>query len=160
MQSKIEGTTETTCLTSFRQHWAEAQIDGPMQTIARYDELAKLLITIGGFLLAVLAAAYSYMGKGSGAAIAPRTKAISVVVFIFMFLFFVCTAAVCLPQPMRLAGKILDLKDDEGLKCDIRVWCYDIEKVIWKKRVLLGLAILFFVISFLVMAFFLLNLLG
>lgn len=49
------------CLRSLKAHWAEAQIDGPLQTIARYDDVAKLLITIGGFLLAVLAAGYSQM---------------------------------------------------------------------------------------------------
>ena len=50
------------CLDTFKRHWAEAQIDGPMQTVARYDDVAKLLITIGGFTLAALAALIRAVG--------------------------------------------------------------------------------------------------
>lgn len=32
------------------QHWAKARIDGPMQVVARFDEAAKQLITVGGLL--------------------------------------------------------------------------------------------------------------
>ncbi|HYY95265.1 MAG TPA: hypothetical protein VE713_12170, partial [Pyrinomonadaceae bacterium] len=77
------------CRTSFRKHWAEAQIDGPMQAIARYDDVAKLLITIGGFLLTVLAAGYSTMLKDLRASISVSlTTRISGVIFASMLMFF------------------------------------------------------------------------
>jgi len=59
------------CFNSFIKHWAEARIDGPMQAIARYDDVAKLMTTIGGFLQAVLAAGYSLMVKELYASRAP-----------------------------------------------------------------------------------------
>ncbi len=51
-QNQTEETnTNQVCSNSFRKHWAEAQIDGPMHEVIRYDDVAKLLITIGGFVL-------------------------------------------------------------------------------------------------------------
>jgi hypothetical protein len=115
------------CRTSFKQHWAVAQIDGPMQTIARYDDVAKLLITIGGFLLAVLAGGYSAMVKDLRPYIdLALAKRISMIVLLSMLCFFICAACVCLPQPARMAGKILALKAGEDLDKDIEDWCKDI----------------------------------
>src|SRR5437773_4925727 len=53
--------------TSFQQsfeaiveHWAIARIDGPVDTISRYDEAAKQLITLGGLLQGVYVAAFAF----------------------------------------------------------------------------------------------------
>ena len=88
------------CLRSFKTHWAEAQIDGPMQAVGRYDDLAKLLITIGGFVLAMIAGGYSAMLKASGDAI-NKSHAMSTTVIILgsMLAFFVSAAMVCVWQP-------------------------------------------------------------
>ena len=94
------------CLNAFREHWAQAQIDGPMNTIARYDDVAKLLITIGGFLLAVLVQSYSAMLKEPGTRAQMKTK--SQVIFYLILIFFATAAGVCLPQPKRLAWSSLD----------------------------------------------------
>ena len=135
-----------------------------MQAIARYDDVAKLLITIGGFLLAVLAAGYSTMLKDLRESISvPLTTKISVAIFASMLMFFTCAAAVCFPQPKMLALRILlneGNEDNEDLKTVMKVWCENIDKVILIKRILLFLATYFFILSFLVMSFFLLNLLG
>ena len=148
------------CLTSFKIHWAKAQIDGPMQTVARYDDVAKLLITIGGFLLAVLAGGYSAMVKDlRGSINVTQTKTISLIVFVSMLIFFISAAAVCFPQPKRMAMRILELNGDEDLTKCVKVWCDDIGRIIKIKRILLGLATGFFIISFLVMILLLLNLL-
>jgi hypothetical protein len=149
------------CLTSFKKHWAEAQIDGPMQEIARYDDVAKLLVTIGGFLLTVLAAGYSIMLKDIHASInVPLTTIISGVILFSMLMFFVCAAGVCYPHPERMAGKILNSTGDKDLTDCMTAWCASIDKVISRKRLLLGLAIFFFILSFLVVSFLLLNLLS
>lgn|GEM_PF-6893678 len=51
------------CLNSIIEHWAKARIDGPMQALARYDDAAKHLITIGGFLQGGLIAVYSVLDR-------------------------------------------------------------------------------------------------
>jgi hypothetical protein len=35
------------------EHWAKARIDGPMQVVARFDEAAEQLITLGGIFQGV-----------------------------------------------------------------------------------------------------------
>jgi hypothetical protein len=147
------------CSNSFKHHWAEAQIDGPMQAIAHYDDVAKLLITIGGFLLAVLAASYSVMLKDlRGAIDLVHARNTSKWIFGSMLVFFVSAAAVCFPQPKMRAGEILRAENDEDLKCHINNWCTNIFRVLVIKKVLLGIATLSFIISFLVLMSLLLSL--
>lgn len=147
-----------TCLRSLRTHWAQAQIDGPMQTIARYDEAAKILITIGGFVLGGLAAIYSEMIKNSpGLLQRPLMKPVSILILILISMFFFFTGWACFPQPKSMAGRILALKGDEDLNCEVRSWCDDVDEVIGKKTLRLRCATLFFALSFLVMVFFLLK---
>jgi hypothetical protein len=140
------------CLRSFKTHWAEAQIDGPMQAVARYDDLAKLLITIGGFVLALIAGGYSTMLKGSGDAM-NKSHAMSTTVMILgsMLAFFLSAAMVCVWQPKPRALQIMDAKDDEALTREIKEWCGNIGRVILWKKICLGFTTFFFVLSFLVM---------
>jgi hypothetical protein len=147
------------CSNSFKHHWAEAQIDGPMQAIARYDDVAKLLITIGGFLLAVLAAGYSVMLRdlrGTMDLVNARNR--SKWIFCSMLIFFVSAAAVCFPQPKMRAGEILKAETDEDLKCHINSWCENMFRVLIIKKVLLGIATVSFILSFLVLMSLLLSL--
>ena len=51
------------CLNSIIEHWAESRIDGPMEALARYDDAAKYMITIGGFLQTALIAVYTALDK-------------------------------------------------------------------------------------------------
>lgn len=147
------------CLSSFKAHWAQAQIDGPMQTIARYDDVAKLLITIGGFLLAVLAAGYSVMIRDlRGKINVDQARTISTIVFVSMLVFFLSAAAVCFPQPQIRASKILELENDDALNSEIADWCENLRKVILKKRIFLGVSTFSFIISFLVMMLLMLSL--
>ena len=156
-----EAPNNQVCLNSFREHWAKSQIDAPMQAIARYDDVAKLLITIGGFLLAVLAAGYSVMLRDLRPYMnVPHAKNTSEVVFIAMLVFFVCAAAVCFPQPKMRAAEIMTLQGDEDLKEHITDWCKSLSRVIVIKKVLLLLATLSFITSFLVMMLLLLQLLS
>ena len=133
------------CLNSFKKHWAEAQIDGPMQTIARYDDVAKLLITIGGFLIAVLANGYSAMLRDRATIDTTRVKATSYWVFGLMLLFFVAAALVCYFQPRMRAFEIMNRRDDEDLTEEIKGWCANLRRVLIVKRSLLYLAIISFV---------------
>lgn len=152
------------CFNSFIEHWAKARIDGPMQAIARYDDVAKLLITIGGFLQTVLVAIYSFMVKELYASNTPVNvfwmKTVSVVIFLSLLLFFICAAAVCFPQPSIQAKEILKYKGNEDLTEDIERWCKNINHTINIKRRLLISATFFFIMSFLVMIALLLDLLN
>jgi hypothetical protein len=150
--------TNKVCLNSFKKHWAEAQIDGPMQTIARYDDVAKLLITIGGFLLAVLANGYSAMLRDRATIDTTRIKATSYWVFGLMLLFFVAAALVCYFQPRMRAFEIMKRRDDEDLTQEITAWCVDLRRVLTVKRLLLYLAMISFIGSFVLLMSLLLSL--
>jgi hypothetical protein len=140
------------CLNSFKQHWAESQIDGPMQTIARYDDVAKLLITIGGFLLAVLAGGYSVMVRDLRPLMnVPQTTSQSRMIFVAMLVFFISAAAVCFPQPKMRAAEIMKLRKDADLEAIIHKWCTNLGRVILVKKMLLGSATVSFIFSFLAM---------
>jgi hypothetical protein len=147
------------CLASFKKHWAEAQIDGPAQAIARYDDVAKLLITIGGFVLATMAGGYSAVIKSTPEATnLAYPKRMSPWILFFMFLFFLSAALTCFWQPKIRALKILEAEDDDALKCEIKDWCTNMGRILnWKKACLIS-ATIFFVVSFLLMMWVLLNL--
>jgi hypothetical protein len=158
--AKVEPVENQVCLSSFKAHWAKAQIDGPMQSIARYDDVAKLLITIGGFVLAVLANSYSVMlGDLRGKIDALQARSTSKLVFGGILIFFVSAAAVCIFQPKMRAREILQTGGDEVLKCHIEDWCTNIGRIILIKKLLLGIATVSFIVSFLVLMSLLLSLL-
>ena len=152
---EVENQTEV-CLRTFKKHWAEAQIDGPSQTVARYDDVAKLLITIGGFVLAVLAA---MLREIPGAMTTSRTRIASAFVFGFMAAFFVCAALTCYRTPGMWAQQILDCPNDQALESYMKDWCHDMKQVIRTKTRLLKFATASFIISFLLMILMLLRLL-
>jgi hypothetical protein len=150
-----ESNNNEVCLGTFKRHWAEAQIDGPMQTVARYDDVAKLLITIGGFALAVLA---GMLRELPGLMSMPSIRAALGVAFGSMLLFFVFAAMTCYWSPKMWAQEILEGANDEGLQTHMKAWCEDIGVVIKRKKLLIAFATIFFILSFLVMMSLLLRL--
>ena len=162
MQPEIEtNESHQACLNSFKQHWAESQIDGPMAAIARYDDVAKLLITIGGFLLAVLAGGYSVMVRDLRPYMnVTQTMSQSKMIFVAMLIFFISAAAVCFPQPKMRAREIIKFRKDEDLEPHIDAWCKNVNRVILVKKMLLGSATISFIVSFLAMMQLLLGLLN
>jgi hypothetical protein len=51
------------CFNAIVEHWFKARIDGPMQTLAHYDETVKQLVTLGGLLPVILVAAYQLFSR-------------------------------------------------------------------------------------------------
>ena len=132
-----------------------------MQTVARYDDVAKLLITIGGFLLAVLAGGYSVIVRDLRPFMnVDQTTRQSRMIFVAMLIFFISAAAVCFFQPKMLAKEIINLRKDEDLEEHITDWCTNLGRVILVKKVLLASATFSFIITFLVMMNLLLGLLS
>lgn len=129
-----------------------------MQTIARYDDVAKLLITIGGFLLAVLANGYSAMLRDRATIDTTTIKTRSYWVFGLMLLFFVAAALVCYFQPKMRAFEIMKRRDDEDLTQEITGWCTNLQRVLIVKRLLLCLAMISFIGSFVLLMSLLLSL--
>lgn len=129
------------CLSSFKKHWAETQIDSPMQMIARYDDVSKLLITIGGFVLGALAT----MLREHQAY--PTPLIIAVLFLILLFFFF--AVRVCYFQPAIRAKEILIGIDDNALAGHINAWCDDLQRVINRKRSYLYATVACFALSFL-----------
>jgi hypothetical protein len=129
------------CLHSFKTHWAEAQIDGPMQMVARFDDVSKLLITIGGFVLGGLATMLRE---------AHLTKTGPIIAILLLIsLFFLFAVLVCYYQPAMRAKEILTARNDNDLEGLIGSWCDDLQRVIRKKRVLLYASVACFVLSIL-----------
>ncbi len=140
------------CLKALYEHWAKARLDWPMQAVARYDDVAKLLITIGGFLQTVLAAVYALMLKEPNAFVnTSQMRTIIVLVFFFLIAFYFSAAMVCVPQPKMQAEKLFNIKRGESLETAIREWCNDIDRIIKIKKGLLVAATGFFIISSLLM---------
>lgn len=129
------------CIRSFKTHWAEAQIDSPMQMVARFDDISKLLITIGGFVLGALATMLREVHHN-------RVAPVLAVLF-FIFLFFLFAILVCYFQPAMRAKEILKAKDDADLLLYIDEWCDDLQIVIKRKRMLLYASVACFVLSIL-----------
>lgn len=77
-----------------------------MHIVARYD-CGKLLITIGGFLLRVMANSYSAMLRDRTLIDLAQAKSKSQAVFFVMLVFFLSAALVCSWQPKMGAAKIL-----------------------------------------------------
>jgi hypothetical protein len=145
------------CFNTLMEHWAKARIDGPMQAVARFDDAAKQLVTIGGLMQGLLVAAYSLMDKQPGILTQPRgLQPVLVWSFLaFLILFFVCAAGVCWSQPKMDAVEIHDflLKTltqcftEEDLSGIVGSWCIDIDKIRKRKRRWLTGASIFFMLS-------------
>lgn len=147
------------CFNSLIEHWAEARIDGPMQALARYDDAAKHLITIGGFLQGGLIAVYSVLEK-QGRLFQSRWQIGVVVAFELSLIGFISLAALaCSLQPEMQAKKISSLLKNALRQClteadltgEVEAWCWDIEsKIKGKTRLMLAAKVLY-VLSIVVM---------
>lgn len=146
------------CSNSFKKHWAEAQIDSPMHEVIRYDDVAKLMITIGGFVLATMGATFAEILKERGRASLLEIKPWLAVLFGLMLFFFFCSAAVCFPQPKLLARQIIESKDDADLTNQIEDWCDDLLRILSAKRLLLFISTFSFIAAFLLMSWLLIRL--
>lgn len=149
------------CITTFLEHWGKARIDGPMLAIARYDDAAKLLITIGGLLQAVLAVGYSFMLKDMDPSRNTNLlKGISIGAFVSLLFAFALAGAACWPQPKMFAAKVLLDDNPEHLEQYVDEWCEDIGHIMNRKRFRIHCAVFFFILSSLAMIALLLNLFG
>lgn len=95
------------CFTSLIDHWAKARIDGPVQTIARYDDAAKQIITLGGVLQSLLVAAYAIVRPAETVSLAslfqqPTTWLFLLYLAAFLW-FFVCVIMSC-QQRLKMKG--------------------------------------------------------
>jgi hypothetical protein len=151
----------TSCFKALIEHWAKARIDGPMQAVARYDEVSKQMATVGSLLLGLLVTAYTAMGRPTGLAThLPGWQRALVYGFLTsLFLFFFCTVMVCWWQPKMHARGIhqfllKSLKEcftEEELSGFVREWCLDIDAIRRKKKWWLTFACLFFMLCSLLM---------
>jgi len=158
-------TTPTTdgsgqCLKSIVEHWAESRIDGPMQAIARYDDAAKQLITIGGFLQGGLIAVYSVLGRQQHLSMSGWQIAGIVIFELSLILFLSFAAWACAIQPEMQARRISYLLkkavehciSEDDLVGSITEWCEDIEDIVKKKRIRMMLAKGLFIVCSAVMS--------
>lgn len=132
------------CFDAFIEHWAKARIDGPMQAIARYDDAAKQLVTVGGLMQALLVAAYSSMSQQPGAAsmVVEGQMAALASFFFFLLLFFVCVVGVCWTQPKMDAYEVSSLLVNAVDQCIkkkdlvsmVKNWCEDIDGIRRRKK--------------------------
>jgi hypothetical protein len=97
------------CLESIIEHWVDARIDAPVQIIAKYDEAAKQLITVGGFLQGGLVVVYSTLLREQHIA-KSGWQMFGIAVFGLLLLGFLLIAAwVCVQQPAIEARPISHL---------------------------------------------------
>ena len=131
------------CFHALIEHWAKARIDGPMQAVARYDDAAKQLVTIGGLMQGVLVAAYSLMGRQPGAAPTSALQLVLVLSFLTaLILFFVCAAGVCWTQPKMESREIYQFLmktltgcfNETDIRDLVKGWCVDIDTIRRVKR--------------------------
>ena len=159
------------CFHTLIEHWAKARIDGPMQAVARYDDAAKQLVTIGGLMQGVLVAAYSLMGRQGGAD-SPTSSWQLVLVLSFLtalILFFVCAAGVCWTQPKMESREIYHFLlrtltgcfNEKDIRELVKGWCMEIDTIRKvKRRWMMWASGSFIVSSVLMMALLLLPLVG
>jgi hypothetical protein len=147
------------CFDSLIEHWAEARIDGPMQALARYDDAAKYLITIGGFLQGGLFAVYSVLDK-QGRLLGNRWQIAFVILFEFSLVGFISLAAwACSLQPEMHAKGISNLLTQALRQCisetdltkEVKSWCVDVENKIRRKKGLMLAAKILYILSILTM---------
>jgi len=135
------------CLNSIIEHWAESRIDGPMEALARYDDAAKYMITIGGFLQTALIAVYTALDK-QGLLFHNKWQIALVVIFELSLVGFVTLSALaCSVQPEMGAKNISSLLIQALKQClsetelvnQVVGWCREIEtKINRKERLMKG----------------------
>jgi hypothetical protein len=130
------------CYKSLVEHWAKARIDGPVQAVARYDDSAKQLITIGGFLQAGIIAVYSALSSRPGFFMS-QWQIAGVISFELTLLFFIGTAAwVCTLQPelkvepvSTLLVDLVKSPDKDALVTNAMCqWCEEFTKSVKRKQ--------------------------
>lgn len=143
------------CFDSIIEHWAEARIDGPMQALARYDDAAKHMVTIGGFLQGGLIAVYSVLDK-QGRLFGNRWQIAFVISFEISLITFISLAAwACSLQPEMHAKGISKLLTQALRQCiseadltnEVKGWCVDVENKIRSKQRLMLAAKCFYILS-------------
>lgn len=133
------------------QHWAKARIDGPLDMIARFDEAAKQLISVGGIIQAAYVAGFAF-GNLKGAL--PNWAVF--LLFGPLILMIFCAARVICLLPKKLEAfttyelfknmrfGIPDAEIDSAMKN----WCLGVDSLAKKKRRWLHAANLSFVSAF------------
>lgn len=142
------------CLTSIIEHWVEARIDGPMQALARYDDAAKQLITIGGFLQGGLIAVYSALGRQQGL-LMNKWQIAGLLVFEGSLIGFLSFAAwACSLQPEMQAKRVSALLKQALEQCisetylinEVEAWCWDVESKVKSKELRMAVAKTLFIL--------------
>jgi hypothetical protein len=153
--------------TAIIEHWVKARIDGPTEAIAKSDEAAKQLITVGGFLQGGLIAVYSILEKQQTASMSGWQEA-GLILFGLSLLGFLSLAAwVCSIQPETKVNPISNLLEKalNGTiaKCDLQKeveeWCIEFQTSLEKKLNGLILAKVLFIVCSLTAYLLLLSLL-
>lgn len=130
------------CYQTLVEHWAKARIDGPVQAVARYDDAAKQLITIGGFLQAGIIAAYAALGERPGFSMTGWQVGV-LVAFEATLLFFVSASAwVCNLQPelkvkpvSKLLSELIKCPDkDKIINEAMCQWCGEFTESVERKQ--------------------------
>ena len=108
------------CYASIVEHWAKARIEGPMQVVARYDESAKQLVTLGGLFPAILVAAYSALTQPAQVPLDEALRQPSTALFgaflVFFLAFVACLIMACRRQ-MKVSIKMESKKQMEA--CEV-----------------------------------------
>lgn len=142
------------CLTSIIDHWVQARIDGPMQAIARYDDAAKQLITIGGFLQGGLIAVYSALGRQQGLSMNRRQIALVLLFELSLVGFLSFAAWSCSLQPEMQAKRIALMLKQAIEQCiaetylvrEVEDWCRDVESKVKSKKSRMTVAKILFIL--------------
>jgi hypothetical protein len=157
MESQAFSFKSQHCYETILEHWAKARIDTPLQIIARFDEAAKQLITIGGTLQGLLIAVFAF------STLQPRVSQGAILSIVFLLVAFIFCAArvICtLPPGMEAMGAYKLFRNiaepgasDEELTKAIHKWCVDVENLARKKHGWLTAANVLFIVSFAVTLF-------
>jgi hypothetical protein len=131
------------------EYWASTRIDVPMQLLAKFDNAAKRLVTLGTIWQGVYLAAFNF-----GDLRQSNSRWYLVVAFLFLIGLIVCSAlAICVPPPKAGAFDTYLLFDRQGgpsdkdLTCAVKRWCHDIDAIATKKHRLLVAAKVFFLLN-------------
>lgn len=158
-----------TCYSAIVDNWAKARIDGPMKVIERYDDTAKILVTLGGFSPALLAALYGILSPKEA------TPGISLSGWVITFLiislfcfggFFFSVIMACRRQVMMVTKdetpecslpNLIEQAATTGLSANdmknaVGEWCKEIDGLIKYKHNYVQAASIFLVISLLMLS--------
>src|SRR2546423_10476637 len=134
------------------EHWAKARIDVPMQILARFDDAAKQLITLGSLLQGLYVAVFTFGSIGSTKQQVPVWMML--LLFTPLILLILCAAqAICVMPLKKEAFDTYDLfKNGAGisereLTRAVDQWCQSVDGIAEKKLWWLRGAKLFLVIN-------------